>query len=82
MDATGEIVEDHLSALKVVVEQELLDRLLDLENPTPAEVEYWNLLGDLVIVWEQGRYELPSVSPIERLRIGRKGKLLGKCGGP
>lgn len=48
--------------------QAQIDVLIDRGEQTEAESEYLSLLGDLIWVWEQGKYERPRLSPIEMVR--------------
>ncbi len=48
--------------------QDAIDALVDQAELSPAEQEMLSLLGDLMLAWEQDRYELPAVSPAETIR--------------
>src|SRR4051812_15237120 len=48
--------------------QEHIDALVDQGELSRAEQEILSLLGDLMLAWEQDRFEVPSVSPAEAIR--------------
>jgi len=49
--------------------QTLVDRLIDRASTlTEDEHDLLRLLGSLIESWEEGRYDLPATTPIQRLR--------------
>jgi HTH-type transcriptional regulator/antitoxin HigA len=49
--------------------QAVIDTFIDKPDElTDDEQDFLSLLGDLIYAWEQGRYGLPSVPPLQMLR--------------
>ena len=50
--------------------QRHIDALLDKSDDlTEDEEDLLTLLGTLVLEWEEGKYDLPAVSPLDMLRV-------------
>lgn len=45
-----------------------IDRLIDQGNLSEDERTFLNLLGDLILVWEDGHYDLPDISGADAIR--------------
>jgi HTH-type transcriptional regulator/antitoxin HigA len=58
-------IQSEAEAARVQIE---IDRLIDQGDLTDDKRAFLNLLGDLVIVWEDGRYDLPDISGAEVIR--------------
>ena len=48
--------------------QAQIDAVIDKGDLSQDEQEYLSLLGDLVLAWEEERYDWPELSPVEYLR--------------
>lgn len=60
-----------------------IDDLVDRGDLSPDERKLLSLLGDLMLAWEDGRYDLPEVAPVDVIRElldahgMRQGELVG-----
>jgi antitoxin component HigA of HigAB toxin-antitoxin module len=56
------------SVVEAEAVQRQIDSLVDQETLSEAERRYLSLLGDLIIAWEAGKYDLPDISGREAVR--------------